>query len=199
MLSRYAGHVAPASDSNATGVPYFLLQLVRSSILVVFALFVAFTPNHSAQFGLVTFGALLVVVSVSVAAIVSVVTPTPQAKSLHWWHATVGVAVGALALALNQAGIVLLLWAVVLWSVLTGAAEFVAGWRMPRTHTLRRDWMIQGGMVLLLALAVLVQPADSVAVVGILGAWAVIQGVYGIIAGLSDRWSIRESQGENRT
>ena len=188
-----------ANETTATGVPYFLLQLVRSTILAVFALVVAFTPNHSAQFGLVTFGALLLVVSVSVAALASVITPTPQAKSLHWWHAIVGIVVGALALALNQAGIVFLLWAIVLWSVLTGAAELVAGWRMPRTHTLRRDWMIQGSMALLLALAVLLQPADSVAVVGFLGAWAVVQGVYGIIAGLSDRWSIRENQGVIRT
>jgi uncharacterized membrane protein HdeD (DUF308 family) len=171
------------------------LQLVRSSILVVFALAVAFTPNHSAQFGLITFGVLLLVLSVSTAAIASAITSTPQAKSLHWWHAIVGIVVGALALALNQAGVVFLLWTIVLWGVLTGAAELVAGWRMPRTHTLRRDWMVQGSMVLLLALAVLFQSADSVAVVGFLGAWAVIQGVYGIIAGLSDRWSIRENQG----
>lgn len=186
------------ADTTATGVPYFVLQLVRSIILVAFALLIAFTPNHSASFGLVAFGALILLTSLSVAGLAGVIAPTPQAKSLHWWHAIVGVVVGSLALALNQAGVVFLLWTIVLWSVLTGAAELVAGWRMPRTHALRRDWMVQGAMVLLLALAVLIQRADSVAVIGFVGAWAAIQGVYGIIAGLSDRWSIRDQQGDIR-
>lgn len=170
-------------------IPYSVLALARSTLLVVFGLVVAFTSNHSARFGLLAFGLLVALASVVVAWLAGAVSATPQAKSLHWWQALVGIVVGALAMALNQAGVVFLLWTIVLWAVLTGAAEWVAGWRMARTHILRRDWMVQGVMTLLLALVVLAQPADSVAVIGLLGAWAMIQGVYGIIAGLSDRWA----------
>jgi hypothetical protein len=44
-------------------------------------------------------------------------------------------------------------------------------------------------MTVLLALVVLSQSADSVAVVGFVGAWAIIMGVYLAIAGLSARWA----------
>jgi len=179
-------------------IPYSVLELARSSLLVVFGLVIAFTPNHSARFGLLAFGIFVVAASVVGAWLAGAVSATPQAKSLHGWQAIVGIVVGGLAVALNQAGVVFLLWAVVLWAVLTGAAEWVAGWRMARTHTLRRDWMVQGVMTLLLAIVVLAQPADSVAVIGFLGAWAMIQGVYGIIAGLSDRWAHSDTTAEAR-
>jgi uncharacterized membrane protein HdeD (DUF308 family) len=47
-------------------------------------------------------------------------------------------------------------------------------------------------MTVLLALVVLSQSADSVAVVGVVGAWAVIMGVYLAIAGFSSRWAQKD-------
>jgi uncharacterized membrane protein HdeD (DUF308 family) len=43
-------------------------------------------------------------------------------------------------------------------------------------------------MTVVLAVVVLSQPADSVAVVGFVGAWAIIVGVYLAIAGFSARF-----------
>jgi uncharacterized membrane protein HdeD (DUF308 family) len=48
--------------------------------------------------------------------------------------------------------------------------------------------MTQGGMTVVLAVVVLFQPADSVAVVGFLGAWAIVQGVYTAIASVALRF-----------
>jgi uncharacterized membrane protein HdeD (DUF308 family) len=47
-------------------------------------------------------------------------------------------------------------------------------------------------MTVLLALVVLSQSADSVAVVGFVGAWAIIMGVYLAIAGFSARWAQKD-------
>jgi uncharacterized membrane protein HdeD (DUF308 family) len=177
-------------------MPYFVVELLRATILIVVGLVIAFTPGHTATFGLLVFGIFLVVNAISLGALMLGVRNPTQARGLHWWQALVSLVVGALALALSDAGIVFLLWAIVLWAVLTGASEVFAGWRMLRGHPVRRDWMVQGSMTLVLAVAVLLQPADSVQVVGFLGAWAVIQGVYATIAGLSSRWALTDDQRE---
>jgi uncharacterized membrane protein HdeD (DUF308 family) len=177
-------------------MPYFVVELVRAVTLVVLGLVIAFTPGHTATFGLWVFGIFLVVTSISLGGLMLGVPDPAQARGLHWWQALVSLVVGALALALSQAGIVFLLWVIVLWAVLTGASELFAGWRMPVGHSVRRDWMVQGSMTIVLALAVVLQPADSVQVVGFLGAWAVIQGVYATIAGLSGRFALTDDQRE---
>jgi uncharacterized membrane protein HdeD (DUF308 family) len=188
--------VSTSSAIPRSAVPYFVLELIRASLLVVFGLVIAFTQRHTASFGLITFGVFLLVLSVSFAVLMVGIKQPAQARGLHVWQALVSLVVGALAIALYQAGIVFLLWAIVLWAVLTGVAEIFAGWRMPSGHPLRRDWIAQGGMTVVLALVIVVQPADSVAVVGFLGAWAIIQGVYATIAGLSSRWALRENTGD---
>lgn len=180
--------------SNST-LPYFVVEFVRAFSALVLGLLVAFTPGHTARFGLFAVGIYLVVSAVSVGVSSLGVSQPAPARSLHLWQSLVALVVGAITLALNDAGIALLLWAVALWALLAGTAEVVAGWRMPRGHPLRRDWLIQGAFAVLLSVIVLFQDADSVAVIGYVGAWAVIQGVYGTISGLSNRWLHREAQG----
>jgi uncharacterized membrane protein HdeD (DUF308 family) len=179
-------------------VPYFALELTRAVTLLAVGLVIAFTPGHTATFGLYAFGIFAIVSAVVLASVVWGAGHPAQARGLHLWQALVSLVVGALTLALNQAGIVLLLWAIVLWALLTGFAEAFAGWRMPRGSDVRKDWLVQGSMTVVLALVVLVQPADSVAVIGFVGAWAIVQGVYATIAGLSSRWSTTEAPKEGR-
>jgi uncharacterized membrane protein HdeD (DUF308 family) len=112
-----------------------------------------------------------------------------RARGLHIWQSLVSLVVGALAVGLSTTGILFLLWVIVLWSLLVGVAEAFAGLRLPSGSALRQDWIVQGTMTVLLALVVLSQSADSVAVVGFVGAWAIIMGVYLAIAGLSARWA----------
>ena len=73
-------------------------------------------------------------------------------------------------------------------AAVTGLLELVAGLRR-RGDASRRDWMIVGGLTVVLAIVMLLIPADPVLAVGLLGAYAVIIGVYLAIAGLSLRWS----------
>jgi len=193
--SGYARSVAspnPLSSSEAR-VAYYAVALTRSVSLLITGLIIAFTQNHTAQFGLVAFGILALVTSVSLGFLARGSAMTAQARALHMWQALVSLVVGALALGLSQAGTLLLPSAIVLWAVLVGVAEIFAGWRLPPGAGTRTDWMVQGAMTVVLALIVLTQQADSVAVVGFFGAWAIVLGVYLAIAGLSARWASAEN------
>ena len=191
----YAGGVETTGNSGSQEHPdtYYVVSLVRSIILIITGLVIAFTQNHSAQFGLIVFGIFLLVTSISLGVMSRGPAMNQQARGFHMWQALVSLVVGALAIGLSQAGTLFLLWAIVLWAVLVGVAEVFAGWRLPPGVGFRQDWIVQGVMTVVLALIVLTQQADSVAVVGFLGAWTIILGVYLTIAGLSARWSAKES------
>jgi uncharacterized membrane protein HdeD (DUF308 family) len=195
---RYAGDVSdqPPVASRARVVSYSTMSFIRSAIALATGLVIAFTSGHTAQFGLITFGVMAVVTSVSVGLASTILESSAQARGLHLWQALVSLVVGALAIGLSNAGTIFLLWAIVLWALLVGVAETFAGWRLLRGSTQRKDWLVQGAMTVVLALVVLSQPADSVAVVGFVGAWAIIIGVYLAIAGFSARFDAADSQRE---
>jgi uncharacterized membrane protein HdeD (DUF308 family) len=183
----YAGGVVAITRDTRT-LPYFAVSGLRSIILLVTGLVITFTPGHSAQFGLVALGILGIVSAVGLGLVSLGLATTDTGRGLHLWQALVSLVVGALALALQEAGMILLLWALVFWALLVGVAEVFFGARLARGDVLRRDWMTQGAMTVVLAVVVLFQPADSVAVVGFLGAWAIVQGVYMAIASVALRF-----------
>ncbi len=183
----YAGGVA--ADSRATqALPYYAVSALRSLILIITGLVITFTPGHTAQFGLVALGILGIVTAVGLGLAALGLSTAKTGRGLHLWQSLVSLVVGALVLALQEAGMILLLWALVFWAVLVGVAEMFFGARLAAGDALRRDWMTQGGMTVVLAVVVLFQPADSVAVVGFLGAWAIVQGVYMAIASVALRF-----------
>lgn len=100
-------------------------------------------------------------------------------------------AVVALVLALIAPTETLLGLAVALWAIPAGLVE-LQGWaRMrsvtePRTRQLVRDWLAVGVFTVLLGL-VFAFLRDAVSLVGLLGAYAVIVGVFHAVAALSAR------------
>lgn len=178
--------VAPSQRTQP--LPYAVVSGIRAAILIITGLVITFTPAHSAQFGLVALGIMALVMAAALSLVSLGLSSTNTARGLHLWQALVSVVVGALALALQGAGMMLLLWALVFWALLVGVAEIFFGFRLARGDVVRRDWMTQGMMTVALALVVLFQPADSVAVVGFLGAWAIVQGVYMAIASVALRF-----------
>lgn len=188
-----------ANSAKSRVIPYYSVAFIRSVILTVTGLVIAFTAGHSAQFGLIVFGVMALVLSVGLGVAAGLIGGSSQARGLHLWQALVSFVVGALAIGLSNAGTLFLLWAVVLWAILVGVAEAFAGWRLPSGAALRTDWLVQGAITLLLALVVLSQPADSVAVVGFVGAWAIIMGVYLAIAGFSARFAATDAPHEGIT
>ena len=183
----YAGGVA-TTTRQAQVLPYYVVPGLRSIILIVTGLVITFTPGHSAQFGIVALGILGLASAVGLGLVSLGLSNTKTGRGLHLWQALVSLVVGALALALYEAGMIFLLWAIVFWALLIGVAEVFFGARLARGDVLRRDWITQGSMTVILAVVVLFQPADSVAVVGFLGAWAIVQGVYMAIASVALRF-----------
>ena len=183
----YAGVVAAQPRQTPT-LPYYVVSAIRSVTLLITGLVITFTPGHSARFGLVALGILGVVNAVGLGLVALGLSTRETARGLHLWQALVSLVVGALVLALQEAGMILLLWALVFWALLVGVAEVFYGARLARGDALRRDWITQGSMTVVLGLVVLFQPADSVAVVGFLGAWAIVQGVYMAIASVALRF-----------
>lgn len=188
-----------ANSAKSRVIPYYAVAFTRSVIVTVTGLVIAFTAGHSAQFGLIVFGVMALVLSVGLGIAAGLLGGSSQARGLHLWQALVSFVVGALAIGLSNAGTLFLLWAVVLWAILVGVAEAFAGWRLPSGAALRKDWLVQGAITLLLALVVLSQPADSVAVIGFVGAWAIIMGVYLAIAGFSARFAATDAPHEGIT
>jgi uncharacterized membrane protein HdeD (DUF308 family) len=168
------------------------MALARGAHLIIAGLVIALTPGHNAQFGLIVLGSMLLSMS-ALFGLIAVGLPRALApRGMHLWQAFVSLIVGALALALNTAGALFLVWAIVFWSVLAGVAEVFAGIRSSPRNSSRRDLIVQGSLTVILGLIVVIQPPDSVAVVGFLGAWAIVQGVYLTIAGLSEKWATHE-------
>ena len=194
MNPHYAGVVSDRVRGQGTSwvVGYYVVSFVRSITLLSVGLAIAFTAGHTAQFGLISFGVMALVSSVTLGVLAVGLDSSTRARGLHIWQSLVSLVVGALAVGLSTTGTLFLLWVIVLWSLLVGVAEIFAGWRLPAGGTLRQDWIVQGALTVLLALVVLSQSADSVAVVGFVGAWAIIMGVYLAIAGFSARWAQKD-------
>lgn len=183
----YAGGVVSQPRQSPT-LPYYVVSAMRSIIVLATGIVITFTPGHSARFGLVALGILGVVNAVGLGLVALGLSATETGRGLHLWQSLVSLVVGALVLALQEAGMILLLWALVFWALLVGVAEIFYGARLARGDVLRRDWITQGAMTVILGVVVLFQPADSVAVVGFLGAWAIVQGVYLAIASVALRF-----------
>ena len=194
MNPHYPGVVSDRVRGQGTSwvVDYYVVSFVRASTLLAAGLAIAFTAGHTAQFGLITFGVMALVSSVTLGVLAVGLESSTRARGLHIWQALVSLVVGALAVGLSTSGTLFLLWVIVLWSLLVGVSELFAGLRLPAGSALRQDWIVQGTMTVLLALVVLSQSADSVAVVGFVGAWAMILGVYLAIAGFSARWAQKD-------
>ena len=117
----YAGGVA--ADSRQTQVlPYYVVSALRSLILIITGLVITFTPGHTAQFGLVALGILGIVTAVGLGLAALGLATTKTGRGLHLWQALVSLVVGALVLALQEAGMILLLWALVFWALLVVVA-----------------------------------------------------------------------------
>lgn len=164
---------------------YGAAALSRAIVLIVPGLFITFTPGHTGQFGLVALGITALVLALVQGGLAWRVLGDHPARGFHVFQAVVSLAIGGVALGLNSYGLGLLLWAVVVWALLMGASEILAGLRLRKRDVLRRDWVTQGTLTVLFALVVLTLSGDSVAVVGFFGAWAIVMGVYLVIAAIT--------------
>lgn len=195
----------PASDAR-----YWPVPILRAVPALVLGMVITFVNNHSSMLGLVTFGATSVVAGLVVWVGSRAWLADAPSRSLAAVQGFVTLAAGVVALALSSKGLLVLVGLVVVWAVVTGVVELVMGIRSRHRTGLARDWRVLGIITLVLAVAYLVVPTDyskqlggiekisgtltsSTILVGILGAYGALVGVFLVIQGLSLRWQTNES------
>lgn len=186
----YPERMATASSSapDRALVAPWTAPVLRALPAVVVGLAITFTPDHSATLGLIMLGAFTVVSSVLLVLTSLRMHADDPLRALHRGLAVILAVISASAFAIVAftAGNLLpfLLLTLGAYGVFAGAYELVWGLRHRGRSTFARDGIVVGAGTVLLAV-ILAFTGDSVSAVGFFGAYAVILGVFLIIAGFS--------------
>jgi uncharacterized membrane protein HdeD (DUF308 family) len=181
-----------AADRPAVVDPgYWLVLVLRAIPAVVIGLIITFTEDHSPRVGLVAFGVFTVVAggTLLIGTVRTVVDGV--VRGVFVTQAIISLAAGAASLLLWGSGIGVLLFIVTVYAALTGVLELYAGLRS-RGSQPARDWLTVGAYTAVAALVFVLIPPDSILATGLIGAYAVILGVFLLIAGLSLKWGSDE-------
>ena len=177
--------------------------LTRAVPAIALALAVTFSADHSATLGLVTFGVFAAVTGLGMI-VVALFGPRGGTRTLAIVQGSVGVLAAIAALTVIGGGLASLVLLVSAWAVITGSLEVYVGVQSRATVPgPARDAMFVGAATVVLAIAVQLVPPGlsqtftvegteheltaSIVVVGLLGAYWAIIGVYLAIAAASPR------------
>jgi len=177
--------VAHAPAAAVIGTRYWTVPVARAIVAFVPAAVITFNADHSAEFGLLVFGAFALVSGLGTGLLSWKNVTDRRDRSIFAIQGAVGVLAGVLALALNAGGLGFFLYIVSVWAAVTGFLELYTGIRVRGRGQVARDWLIVGALTAVLALVFLLLPPHAVVAVGLFGAYLVITGVYLVIAGVS--------------
>ena len=193
--------------------PWYV-PLARAVPALALAVVVTFTADHSAPLGLLTFGIYAVVSGAVLVASALRLGAKGVVRSVTFAQGILSVLAGVVALGVPGAGLPFFVFLLTAFAAITGFLELYLGLRSRGRSGSSRDWVFVGGLTALLAIVVLLVPPGfsqsftgpdevqrvltaSVIVVGALGAYWAILGVYLVIAGLSLRWAAAPAQVES--
>lgn len=203
-------------SAEAARAPYWPVPIARAVPALIVGLVITFSVDHTALFGLLAFGAFALATGTIIAwGAFRLEDRALRAVSLA--QALAAVIAGAAALVLCATGPGTLFLVVTAFAAVTGFLELYLGLRARGRHPASREWLPVGVMTALLALAVLLVPADyarpwaavdggvavsgvltsQIIVVGIVGAYAILVGVFLVIGGLSARWAAQARPAAN--
>ena len=177
---------APAPSNVGPG--YWSVAVGRALIAVIPAAIITFNRDHSAQLGLIVFGAF------ALASGLLLVLAGPRSltvttdRNLFLIHGIASMIAGALALGFHASGHGFFLFVVSVWGAVTGFLEIYAGIRVRKRAVPAKDWLFTGIGTAILALLLLLLPPNPVVSVGLFGAYLVFLAVFLPIAGLSLKW-----------
>ena len=198
-----------AEADSATPIPYWGLVLARAIVAAIAAIVVTFSADHSSAFGLGVFGVFaLATGAVLLAGSRSAVAPGLP-RTIIATQGVVGLVAGATAIAFSWIGLAILVLLVSSWAAITGFLELYLGLRGRGRIGHARDWVFAGAFTALFAVVTILIPADytqsymgpdgierildtAVVIVGGIGAYSAILGVYLVIAALSLKWATQE-------
>ncbi|MET4782836.1 hypothetical protein [Glaciihabitans sp. UYNi722] len=197
--------MAATQDNAAQRAAYWPVPIARAIPAAALALVITFSADHSAQFGLVSFGVFGIVSGIVVGLMAFLRLGESPVRSYLIAQGAITVAAGILALAFNDGGVRGLFFTLTAFAAITGFLELYSGLRSRRRFVASGDWVGVGVFTAVAALVFLLIPPGfrqgftgpdgvhrvldaSVVVVGLLGAYAAIIAVYLLIAGLSAKW-----------
>lgn len=189
-------------------IPWYA-PVARAVPALLLAIVVTFSADHSAILGLATFGAFALATGAIIGGF-ALRMPGGTVRTMSIVQAAIAMLTGLAALLRMSGGLPLLILLVSVFAALTGFLELYLGWRGRGRDRSARDWTFVGALTIVLAIAVLLVPADfsqvftgpddvereltaSVIVVGLVGAYWVIVGLYLVIAGLSLKWAAQDA------
>lgn len=187
---------------------YWMVPILRAVIALATAGVITFTQGHSSQFGLITFGVFTLLSGAIVGGFAFPNFSDTVTRAFFLGQGVIGVVTGVFSLMLSGGGLSIFLYVVTLWAALTGFLELYSGIRWRGRLVAAKDWTAVGAFTVLLALATLLVPPGleqrfaapggvegvlraDIVVVGLVGAYAAIIGVYLVIGGLSLRWAVK--------
>ena len=182
------------ATSAAERSPYWGVPLARAIPYILTGLVITFTPDHSPGVGLVSYGLLALATGVIVGVLTLRTLTTPRDRSARLMftiQSVVSVLLGALAivfaLAGTSAGLEAFVFVVGMNAAIGGFLELYTGLRSKSESA--RDWVVVGAATIILAVVtLLLPPGDPVVAIGIVGAYAIVVGLFLVIAGFSLRW-----------
>ncbi|NQX12438.1 hypothetical protein HQQ80_12430 [Microbacteriaceae bacterium VKM Ac-2855] len=182
--------MAVANESLRSAGRYWSVPLTRAAVALVVGAVITFSTDHSPAYGLAVFGGFAVLSGLLVVLLHAARLATSP-RGLLIASGAVDVLAGAVALALlvapSLAGFVYLVAA---WAVVSGVLEYLAGRRAAgELAAAGRDWRLVGIGTVLLGIVFAVLPPHPIVSVGLLGAYAVILGVFLGIAAFSLKWA----------
>jgi uncharacterized membrane protein HdeD (DUF308 family) len=183
---------------------YWLVPLARAVVALAVAVAITFNADHSAPVGFIAFGVFAIASGV-VIGLGAFTMRVGTERSFFIAQGVIGVLAGAASIALVGAGTAFLLFIVSAWAAITGFLELYVGLRSRRRIAHGRDWLFAGALTAVFAIVVLLVPSGfeqaftgpdkvdrvltaSVIIVGLIGAYSAILGVYLAIAALSLKW-----------
>lgn len=196
---------------DASDARYWPVPILRAIPFLVLGMVITFVNNHSAVIGMTVFGATTLAGGLALGLGSWKWLSDPSSRTLALVQGAVGVIFGAVALSFSTGGLPMLVALVTGWALLSGVLELVTGLRRRRTSGLARDWMLLGGITVLLAVIYLIVPTDyskelggiekirgtltsSTILVGLVGAYGALVGIFLVIQGLSLKWQTGSPQ-----
>lgn len=179
--------------------------LARAIPAIVLSVVVTLSADHSVSFGMLTLGLFGAATGAIILVFVLRSPVRGIERGIGITSGLIAALVGVAALASPGSSLSLFILLITSFAAITGFLELYLGLRVRKTSTAGRDHVFAGALTILLALVVLLIPADfvqpftgpdgvareltaSIIIVGVLGAYWAILGVYLVIAGLSLKW-----------
>lgn len=178
--------------------PAWQLPAVRAVPAVVVGVAVTFLQSHDALVGLAAFALLSLATGAALVALRGCVPASVRRFPLVAGSAGLVAGVAAAALAIAAPSGTALKVVVAAWALVAGVAEGWAWWSSratsgPRARRIAADWRFVAAFTLVAAVVFAALPAHDVVLVGLVGAYAIIVGVFHGIAAFSARAEPREA------